>query len=74
MGIITNELCDPGHGLNKITNIQIKKYLILKTKTARLLRLPLFFIDLKPRGNNGDVYNTKLLCHQIMKIEPSRKK
>ncbi|VVC46127.1 Pre-C2HC domain [Cinara cedri] len=76
MGIITNELYDQGHEVSKITNIQIKKKSDPKNKNSEwtYIRLPLFFVDLKPRENNQDIYNIKLLCHQIIKIEPPRKK
>ncbi|VVC27523.1 Pre-C2HC domain,Endonuclease/exonuclease/phosphatase,Zinc finger [Cinara cedri] len=76
MGIITNELYDQGHEVSKITNIQIKKKSDPKNKNSEwtYIRLPLFFVDLKPRENNKDIYNIKLLCHQIIKIEPPRKK
>ncbi|VVC34682.1 Pre-C2HC domain,Endonuclease/exonuclease/phosphatase [Cinara cedri] len=76
MGIITNELYDQGHEVSEITNIRIKKKSDPKNKNSEWtsIRLLLFFVDLKPRKNNKDIYNIKQLCHQIIKIEPPRKK
>ena len=74
-GIIKSELYDQGHEVIKITNIQIKKKSDPKNKNSEWthIRLPLFFVDLQPRENNKDIYSIKLLCHQVIKIEPPRK-
>jgi len=74
-GIIKSELYDHGHEVIKITNIQIKKKSDPKNKNSEWthISLPLFFVDLKARENNKDIYNIKLLCHQVIKIEPPRK-
>ncbi|VVC46205.1 Pre-C2HC domain [Cinara cedri] len=71
MGIITNELYYQGHEVSKLTNIQIKKISDPKNKNSEwtYIRLPLFFVDLKPLENNKDIYNKELLCHQVLKIE-----
>lgn len=76
LGMIKNELYDQGHEVIQITNIQIKKKTDPKNKNSEWthIRLPLFFVDLQPRENNKEIYNIKLLCHQVIKIEPPRKK
>lgn len=74
-GIIKSELYDLGHNVIKLTNIQIKKKTDPNNKNSDRIRinLPLFFVELEPRENNKDIYNIKLLCHQVIKIEPPRK-
>jgi len=75
LGLIKSELYDQGHEVINLTNILIKKKSDPKNKNSEWthINLPLFFVDLQPKENNKDIYNIKLLCHQVIKIEPPRK-
>jgi Associated with zinc fingers len=54
-----------GHKVRGISNI---KHRVSKKP------LPLFFINLEPRENNKDIYNTKYLLNAKVTFEPPRKK
>jgi uncharacterized coiled-coil protein SlyX len=64
--IITEDLCNLGHEVHKITNVEIKKKVGDKyVKTP----LPLFFVDLQPKPNNRDIMNQRHLAHQTVRVE-----
>jgi len=57
------------------TNILMKKKSEPKDKNSEWtqINLPLFFVELQIKKNNKDIYSIKLLCHQVIKVEPPRK-
>lgn len=70
------DLVDKGLSACDVSNIQIKKKLNLNDKNSEIkcIRLPLFFVDLVPQGNNKNINKLDSLCYQKIKIEPLRKK
>ncbi|KAF0691540.1 Uncharacterized protein FWK35_00038329, partial [Aphis craccivora] len=56
---IESELSELEHLVHNVTNIQIKKKIDPNNKLSNrtIVRLPLFFMDLKPQANNKDIYN-----------------
>jgi len=59
-----------GHDVTGITNI----YKNIKIDNVKIRKtFPLFFIDLKQKENNKDVFNIKNLAHCVVKIEPPNK-
>jgi len=69
LGLIKNELYNQGHEVINLTNIIIKIKSDPKNKNSEWIHinLSLFFVDLQPKENNKDIYNIKLLCHQVIK-------
>jgi hypothetical protein len=59
------ELQNQGHTVRNILNIQHRQ-----TKEA----LPLFFVDLEPKGNNKNIYDIEFLCNSRIRVEAARKK
>jgi hypothetical protein len=73
---IKRDLTELGHSAIEVTNIQIKKKINPNDKNSewKYIKLPLFFVDLKPQTNNKDIYNIENLCYHKIKVEPPKKK
>lgn len=58
---IKAELLHQGHSVRSVVNIK-----------SRVSKEPLsmFFVDLDPNPNNKTIYETKYICHALVKIEP----
>lgn len=67
---IKAELVEMGHEVVGITNI----YKMVTSNGEKVKKhFPLFYIDLKQKDNNTEVYNIKKLAYCIVKIEPPNK-
>lgn len=62
---LRTEIEDQGHTVENIWNIKHRQ-----TKDP----LPMFFVDIKPKENNKEIYNIEYLMKQKVKVEPPRQK
>ena len=70
MDEIKTDLQKMGHEVENITII----FKMVTTDGVKIKKtFPLFYVDLKQKGNNKDVFNIKALAHCIVKIEPPKK-